>query len=230
MSYVTSLHIITPQLHLCPVGLAMVIRQVPAMYRAGAGSYGQLAWLGHLRFPFLCHYHIDVDVLQGSVGRRIFSMLNSSHRPSWLQQLGTMPIPTSRSGRGTHHRGAQWTSSSPMWYYFFNILRSRWSSFFIALGTLEPLDWASKLFFFFSAWIADWCLMTFPMLRPASLHVDGLPPYATGLLHRPASMLPACLIIVTAIVLTISLSLSSIPCSIGTSIFFFFVIGYLIYP
>jgi hypothetical protein len=60
-----------------PVGLAIVIIQVPVSCRAVVGSYSQFAQLQPLRHPFLCLYCINKDVLKAPVGRRTFSMLNS---------------------------------------------------------------------------------------------------------------------------------------------------------
>jgi hypothetical protein len=51
--------------------------QVPAPFRDGGGSHGQLAWLRPLKHPFLCLYYVNMDVLQSPVGSRTFYMPNS---------------------------------------------------------------------------------------------------------------------------------------------------------
>jgi hypothetical protein len=68
----TSSPSITSQLggrhRLRPGGLAMVIRQVFAPFRARAGSYSQLAWFWLLRRSIFCLCYINVDVLKALEG------------------------------------------------------------------------------------------------------------------------------------------------------------------
>jgi hypothetical protein len=97
---------------------------------------------------------------------------------SWDLQLSS-PLDL---GRQCRRPGAQRTSPLPTYLLFqLFMLTLMVDSLSIALGTLEPLDQASKFYSSSPLGSSMYVLCFFPMPRLALLHIDSPSPYAAGL-------------------------------------------------